>query len=363
MAQMRETAERLLKVLVDQGIDTLVPTPTVDSFCGYQYGPARDILHVNPGEEIDLLKRLAELELLEREWVDKVHLCPFCRHFALNFREACPQCRSTHLELVEMIHHYRCGYVSQEREFQDGIHLVCPKCHERLRHLGLDYERPQANYRCDACGFVFTEPQTSCLSLTCGREFPIEQALQEIIYAYRITPKGVLAAQQGLHSVTASPPFIDAARGLYTSAFFFDMLAREIQRAVRYRLPLSLMVIKPCGAQDYQHVWGREATELLLKHLAIVVKETVRTCDLVAEVEHDRWVVMLPNTSLEHAKIAARRLRETVMAFLAREQEPRLTVAIGLAELEPGEDGSQLVDRARQRCDEAEQHEGGGIRA
>ena len=363
MKNTSESGERLLKALVDRGIDTVEPTPTIESFCGYQYPLAREILRVGPGEEIEILKRLADLDLFDREWFDKVHLCPFCRHFALNFREACPQCRSTHIDLVEMIHHFRCGYVSQEREFQDGVHLVCPKCHERLRHLGIDYERPHASHRCAACSFLFTEPQTSCLSLTCGKEFSVDQAMQEIIYTYRLTSKGVLAAHYGIQSVTTSPPFIDSARGLYTYAFFTDMLAREIQRSVRYHLPLSLMVIKPCSVEDYQQVWGREATELLLKHLAIIAKETVRTCDLVAALEHDRWVVLLPNTSLDHAKVAAQRLQEIVMTFLARENEPRLTVAIGLAELKQEEDGQQLMERAIQRCREAEQQGGTDIRA
>lgn len=361
MKNLRESGERLLKALVDRDVERVDPAPSIESFCGYHYPLARDILRVEPGEEIEVLKALADLDLLDREWVDKVHLCPFCHHFALNFRETCPQCQSTHLELVDMIHHYRCGYVSQEREFQDGIHLICPKCHERLRHLGVDYERPQATYRCAACASVFAEPRTSCLSLTCGSAFDVDRAVPEIIYAYRLTPKGVLAAHHGIQSVTVSPPFLDSARGLYTSQFFMDMLAREVQRSARYRLPLSVMVVKPCGLEHYQRVWGREAMELLLKHLAVITKETVRTCDLVATLESDRWVVLLPNTTRDQARIAAQRLHETLMAFLAREEEARPTIALGLAELQEGEDAQRLLDRAMQRCHEAEQRDGAGI--
>ena len=38
--------------------------------------------------------------------------------------------------------------------------LICPKCHKKLRHIGVDYDRPAVVYTCNDCENSFTSPIT-----------------------------------------------------------------------------------------------------------------------------------------------------------------------------------------------------------
>ena len=102
--------------------------------------------------------------VLDRRLADKVHRCPNCAWHTLNFVEVCPRCRGIDIEIENVIHHFACAYVGAWSEFRHGVDLVCPKCDEKLRHMGMDYEKPSDTYRCHACGYVFTESRVEIKS-------------------------------------------------------------------------------------------------------------------------------------------------------------------------------------------------------
>lgn len=187
----------LLQKILDSEGRILVPRPEVLSPFGYAYPAASERLGTEPGGEVETLERLAQAGYLRRVFHDRIHLCAFCSNHALNFREVCPRCRSADVDIVEILHHYRCAHVAPEVDFSSGGELRCPKCRHELRHVGMDYERPGAHYLCASCRFVFQDPpvQTRCLS--CDRFGEVHEARVRVVHAYTLTPRGEVAAIQG----------------------------------------------------------------------------------------------------------------------------------------------------------------------
>lgn len=81
----------------------------------------------------------------------KEHLCPKCNHSHLLYTECCPKCGSSNLKIQNIIHHFSCANVSPESSYNVGGMLICPKCHKKLRHIGVDYDRPAVVYTCNDC--------------------------------------------------------------------------------------------------------------------------------------------------------------------------------------------------------------------
>ncbi|RMF85320.1 MAG: GGDEF domain-containing protein [Nitrospinota bacterium] len=352
----------LLRELSQREHAQLSPHPNLESSYGYWYPEAQAILETRPGEEVEHLDYLAGLGYLSRHFFDKIHLCPFCSHFALNFREVCPQCTSSHIEMVEMLHHFRCGYVAPEVEFRDGIRYTCPKCKHTLRHIGVDYEQPSTNYLCAACQHIFSEPVVSCFSLTCGQTFAVEKAIVRVLYTYRLTTQGVLAARRGvLEEAGMAGIFIDPTFGTYTFRFFEEQLAQEIRRARRYDHPLSLMITSPDHLEDYEAAFGKEAAASMVKAITLLIKESLRNSDIPALYGDRGLIILLSDTPLAGAYSAADRIRQQVLALNTR--EPKITLSVGLSSLTDGvESPQQLIDLAHQRLQEARQAGGDCVR-
>lgn len=345
----------LLKELAGGERDTLTPSPNLQSHCGYRYPEAQAALSTEPGGEIEHLDTLATLGYLERAFFDKIHLCPACNHFPLNFREVCSRCQSANIDLVEMLHHFRCGYVAPEVEFRDGIRYLCPKCNQPLRHIGVDYERPTSNYLCASCEHLFAEAQVSCLCLKCGESFGVEKAVLRAIYRYRLTAKGALAAARGeIETSGVAGQILEADLGLYALRFFEEHLAQELRLAKRYKRPLSILLVSPDHLDAYEARNGKEATGALLKSLGRILKEVLRDSDVPALYRATILAGLLPDTPIEGAQIVAGKITQKVSGLSSPEQEPPITVSTGLASITDGVGSAeQLMALAEARLDEA----------
>lgn len=307
------------------------PVRNVSSSYGYSYDDARQHFECPPGAEIEHLEDLATRMCLERTFFDRIHLCPQCQHYAINFREICPSCSSSDITRVEMIHHFKCGHVAPSREFLSGLDYICPKCHTQLRHIGTDYDKPAEAYYCNASRDTFTDPKTDCVCLYCGLNFRVEMLLSRDIYAYTISDRGLLAAQTGqLYEAGLDAVLLDYDLEIYNSSYFHRQLGLEVERARRYQHPFGVALIRLDQYDQFLERYG-EASRRYLAQVAGLIKANTRSSDVPGKHEKDSIAMIFPETDLEGTRLACEKLRQEVLKLQSPRADVQLTVSCAVS--------------------------------
>jgi diguanylate cyclase (GGDEF)-like protein len=335
----------LLQQMSVDGNDVLGPEPNLTSAVGYYYGAAQTIFQTQPGEELKHLEYLAEFGYLERQFFDKIHLC-VCdrRQYAMNFREVCVRCKSSNINITDMIHHYACGYTGGEPDFQDGIRYVCPKCDDELKHIGVDYEKVSTDYVCAACEHVFTEPEITCQCLACPQQFDVDRALVQTLYTYRITAKGTLVALRGsMEGEPSGHALIDPELNVYSFNYFEERLAQEVSGALRYKRPLSVVMAEIDGLDAFETAHGRQSAARKLRDFAGIAKESLRDSDAAAVYDQTILALILTDTPLSGASVFANRLKQGVAILNMDVGESPITASVGFTSLTPEMSGPQAL--------------------
>jgi hypothetical protein len=137
-------------------------------------------------------ERLSQGGWFSRTFFDRLHFCPACNSSRLNVREECSACRSADLREESIVNHFRCAHQALERQFTQGETLICPKCRQRLRHFGVDYDRPGSATVCRACGHVDAEAAIGFLCIDCGAKADAAGVSTRDWCAYALTDLGPL---------------------------------------------------------------------------------------------------------------------------------------------------------------------------
>ncbi|MRS12179.1 MAG: diguanylate cyclase [Actinobacteria bacterium] len=307
----------LVTSLATGAVPKLVPERSIASPVAYTYAEAARILGVAPGEEIATLDALEDRGVLAAEPVTTVPVCPFCRTYPLRVERACQECGSTAVHRTTMIHHYRCGNVSPEETYRHDADLVCPKCNHKLRHIGVDYERPSGVWLCDDCHQVSDAPELRYHSLTCDRRVPLDDVVDRQLSAYTLSPDGAHLVSEGtLRAAIERPDVSDSLTGLPGAAAIDRALQLEQTRAERYGTKFALVRFHLSNGPELGERFGEEAVSRVVKTLATIARENLRTIDAVGRSERYGFLAVLPETDSEGARVALSKLTESAQAYM-----------------------------------------------
>lgn len=121
----------------------------------------------------------------------------------------------------------------------------------------------------------------------------------------------------------------DPLTHIYNFRYFAKTLDHEIIRLKRHpNSPLCLLMIDVDDFKSYNDTFGHLAGDTLLKMMSKVFKQKIREVDIVCRYAGDEFVVILPETDIPQALVAAERIKAAVeMISLKR----KVTVSIGIA--------------------------------
>ena len=86
----------------------------------------------------------------------------------------------------------------------------------------------------------------------------------------------------------------DGLTGLYHHRYFHIRLSEELLRAERYKFPLSLIMLDLDYFKKVNDVHGHQVGDKVLVELSSLIKQNVRSCDIVGRYGGDEFVVLLP---------------------------------------------------------------------
>ncbi|QYZ66308.1 MAG: sensor domain-containing diguanylate cyclase [Gammaproteobacteria bacterium (ex Lamellibrachia satsuma)] len=130
----------------------------------------------------------------------------------------------------------------------------------------------------------------------------------------------------------------DALTGMHNRRYLDRRLKEELARANRYRQPMSCLFIDADHFKQVNDGHGHQAGDTVLRELASRIRSQLRASDVATRYGGEEFTLLLPQTSLDEAKLLAERIRLEIsnhpITLDSGEQIP-LTVSIGISEALP----------------------------
>jgi diguanylate cyclase (GGDEF)-like protein len=151
----------------------------------------------------------------------------------------------------------------------------------------------------------------------------------------------------------------DSLTGLYNHRHLFELAGRELQRARRYQLPLSVMMVDIDEFKRVNDTYGHAMGDQVLQGIAECCRKELREVDVIGRYGGDEFVALLPETGLSAACQVAERLRKSIAERMIDTKAGRITVtaSLGIAVLDDEHPTPEsLLDRADQALYVAKQN-------
>ncbi len=160
--------------------------PIYDPNVGYRYPIVEAIVEKEASSAEAFLNKLYDAGILKRKLYDKIIYCPKCDSANVSIHYCCPYCKSFEIQRSALIEHVKCGYMDVEEHFMKGSKLVCPKCHEELRKIDVDFRKAGMWCTCKDCSKSFDIPVSTHFCRNCHENFAFENAIIKDVYSYSL---------------------------------------------------------------------------------------------------------------------------------------------------------------------------------
>lgn len=152
----------------------------------------------------------------------------------------------------------------------------------------------------------------------------------------------------------------DELTGVYNRRYLQERFREEAARAQRNRTLLVALLLDIDKFKQINDTYGHDAGDIVLREVAAQIRGVVRTEDVVARYGGEEFCVLLPAVPIPDAVQVAERLRRVLgkHRFPLDVGRGRLTVSVGMAIWEEGEQANELFSRADEAM-YAAKHRGG----
>lgn len=155
----------------------------------------------------------------------------------------------------------------------------------------------------------------------------------------------------------------DALMGIYNRRFFDQRVREEFDRARRYGLEISLLLLDIDHFKKVNDEHGHRAGDCVLAETGALISDLVRSVDIPARYGGEEIALIAPSTSAEGAVFLAERIREQLEEYEfcpnnrgTTESPLKCTVSIGVATLRtPFASCNELVEAADQALYQAKE--------
>lgn len=149
----------------------------------------------------------------------------------------------------------------------------------------------------------------------------------------------------------------DNVTGLPSRRAIFDEYHREFERAGRYARPLTVALVELDHFSMITDSFGQFAADRVLKAFAERARDLLRKQDQLGSLGGHGFCCLLPETTEQGAAIALARLSEMIVnsPFQLGTEQLRLSITVGIAELDRGDTPVSLLNRADQALHNAKE--------
>lgn len=146
--------------------------------------------------------------------------------------------------------------------------------------------------------------------------------------------------------------FFDQLTGVFNRRKFQELLEKQVE-AIRSKGHVSCILLVDIDAfKEINDNYGHPVGDMVLKEVAIILKESLRKTDAVSRWGGDGFMILLPETSLADGTVLAEKLRDLIAnkEFILKGKKVSLTASFGISLLDGNED--DLLETAYRIADE-----------
>ena len=124
----------------------------------------------------------------------------------------------------------------------------------------------------------------------------------------------------------------DVLTSLYNRRHTMERLEDEIEKSKRYENPLSVMMIDVDHFKRINDEFGHLSGDVVLKKISESITKTLRDFDIVGRFGGEEFLVILPNTAIDDAFLAAERIRKNIESLKLSKKDIMVSVSIGVCQ-------------------------------
>jgi diguanylate cyclase (GGDEF)-like protein len=169
----------------------------------------------------------------------------------------------------------------------------------------------------------------------------IEATKNELVYLSNHLLNQLHSQNQSLQDLTQQVS-LDGMTQLNNHNRFLEILHQEIDRAFRYKTPLSIIIADVDHFKSVNDFFGHQAGDHALKCVSSHLKKLIRESDHIARYGGEEFAIILPMTILKEAIQAAERLRKSIESqkIIYHDRSFSVTMSFGIAAFE----GNRTID-------------------
>ncbi len=150
---------------------------------------------------------------------------------------------------------------------------------------------------------------------------------------------------------------VDSLTGLYSRGYLEERLQDEINRAVFYQRPCSLLVITLDNFEQYSDRYGLPKSKQVLKMVAHLLSGVMSPVGKGARFDYDEFGVLLPEKNKRESIEIAEEIRKRVESLeISADPYDRITVSIGVGENPiDGTNAKEIIAKAYHNVERAKE--------
>lgn len=147
----------------------------------------------------------------------------------------------------------------------------------------------------------------------------------------------------------------DPLTACFNRRHFMALAEKELQRAIRYQRPLSLVMLDIDEFKQFNDQYGHQIGDQVLCALVNLCQKKLRGIDILGRYGGEEFVILMPETVAGGGLQAAERLREKIekMKITSIKTKLSVTVSMGVARLDSDFNPALTLDMLIKRADQA----------
>lgn len=122
----------------------------------------------------------------------------------------------------------------------------------------------------------------------------------------------------------------DDVTGLYNHRHLIEVTEKELMRAKRYGRFLSGMMVDVDDFKTINDCYGHVTGDSVLREIAVILKNDTRKVDIVGRYGGDEFMVVLPETSGDLARMVALRVQKDVRQYRFKTLRDYISVTVSI---------------------------------